>query len=41
MHIMTQSLQDASFINKYKPNNSFYIQFKGLKVNLMSYIQER
>lgn len=37
-NIMKQSLQDASFINKYKPNNSFYIQFKGLKVNLMSYI---
>lgn len=40
-NIMKQSLQDASFINKYKPNNSFYIQFKGLKVNLMSYIQKR
>lgn len=39
-NIMKQSLQDASFINKYKPNNSFYIQFKGLKVNLMSYIKE-
>ena len=37
-NIMKQSLQDASFINKCKPNNSFYIQFKGLKVNLMSYI---
>lgn len=40
-NIMTKSLQDASFINKYKPNNSFCIQFKGLKVNLMSYIQKR
>ena len=40
-NIMKQSLQDASFINKYKPNNSFYIQFKGLKVNLMSYISKR
>lgn len=38
-NIMKQSLQDTSFINKYKPNNSFYIQFKGLKINLMSYIQ--
>lgn len=38
-NIMTKSLQDASYINKYKPNNSLYIQFKGLKVNLMSFIK--
>ena len=37
-NIMAKSLQDPSYINKYKPNNSLYIQFKGLKVNLMSFI---
>lgn len=38
-NIMAKSLQDPSYINKYKPNNSLYIQFKGLKVNLMSFVK--
>lgn len=40
-NIMAKSLQDASYIDKYKPNNSLYIQFKGLKVNLMSFVNSR
>lgn len=40
-NIMAKSLQDPSYINKYKPNNSLYIQFKGLKVNLMSFVNSR